>query len=93
MTDDISVSVSTPEAAVLLREDFEELVARVNGELMSYSMKPDDPISVEAAVVYAEQRIDYHLNTFLDSAALQSIAPDIKLRFRQAIEKQASESF
>lgn len=92
MDDDIQISVGSPETAAILRENFEELVARVNGDLIGFSMNPRDPISVEAAVAFAEQRIDYHLEEFADNPALQSIAQQIKRRFRQSIEAQAREA-
>ena len=89
MPDDIHISVETPEQAARLQEEFEEVIARVNGDLMCFTMQPDDPISVEAAVVFAERSIDYHLHTFAANAPLQSLARDIKLRFRISIEHQA----
>jgi hypothetical protein len=90
MSDDIAISVSTPEAAAQLREDFDEVVARTNGDLMSYAMQPDDPISVECAVAFAEQCIERHLSQFAEDSALQSLAPELKRRFREGIERQAN---
>jgi hypothetical protein len=92
MNDDIQISIANEEAASVLRENFEELVARVNGDLLGFTMNPNDPISIEAAVAFAEQRIDYHLTEFADNAAIQSLAPDIKQRFRQSINAQAREA-
>jgi hypothetical protein len=89
MTDDIQISVSTPELAARLKEDFEEVVARVNGDLMSFSMQPNDPVSVEAAVAFAERSIDHHLRQFAEDAPLQSLAGVMKSRFRTSIEAQA----
>jgi hypothetical protein len=90
MSNDIEIAVATPEAAAQLREDFEEVMARVNGDLMSYTMQPNDPISVEYAVAFAEQCIDRHLGAFTDDAALQSLAPELKRRVRDSIERQAN---
>ncbi len=89
MADDIHISVSSDEKAARLREEFEEVIARVNGDLISLTMQPDNPISVEAAVALAERSIDYHLRTFADNAALQSLSGEIKGRFRASIEEQA----
>lgn len=89
MSEDIHISVSTPEEAERLRSNFEEVVARVNGDLMSCSMQPNDPISVEAAVAFAEQSIDRNISSFGENAALQSLAPELKQRFRKSIEEQA----
>ncbi len=89
MSDDIQVSVSTLEAAAQLTEDFEEVVARVNGDLMSFAMQPTDPISVEAAVAYSEQCIDRHLAEITANSVLLSLAPELKQRFRSSIEAQA----
>lgn len=90
--DDIHISVPSTEAASTLRENFEELLARVNGDLIGFTMNPNDPISVEAAVAFCEQRIDYHLTEFTDNAALHSLAKDVKQRFRQSIEAQAQQA-
>jgi len=87
--DDIHISVQNPEAAARLQEDFDEVIARVNGDLMGFTMHPDDPISVEAAVAFVERSVDHHLQSFADNAPLQSLAAEIKLRFRGGIEDQA----
>ncbi|HMF52906.1 MAG TPA: hypothetical protein VK593_01055 [Edaphobacter sp.] len=92
MNDDLNISVATPEAAALLQQDFDELLARVNGDFMFQSMNPLDPISVETAIVNAERSIDAHMQEFAANAALQSLSADIKLRFRASIEQQARES-
>jgi hypothetical protein len=89
MADDIHISVQTPEAAARLQEDFDEVIARVNGDLMCFTIQPEDPISVEAAVAFVERSVDHHLQTFADNLPLQSLAPEIKLRFRRGIEDQA----
>lgn len=89
MSDDIYVSVDAPEKAERLKEEFEEVIARVNGDLMCVTMRPGDPISVEAVIEFAERAIDHHLQTFAENAALQSLAPEIKQRFRASIELQA----
>ena len=90
MPDDLNIAVATPEAAERLQADFDELIARVNGDLMFHSMRPTDPISVEAIVVFAERSIDQHLHEFAENAPLLSLAPQIKQRFRLAIEQQAA---
>ncbi|HTF67618.1 MAG TPA: hypothetical protein VK638_33560 [Edaphobacter sp.] len=90
MTDNIDIVVSTPEAAKRLQENFEEVLARVNGDLMSHTIQPDDPISVEAAVAFAERCIDHHMATFADDAPLQSLTGEMKQRFRKSIELQAN---
>ncbi len=89
MTDEINITVGSQEEAETLKEEFEEVIARVNGELMSYAYQPDDPVSVEAAVVYAEQRVDANLREFQHNRTLQSLAMEMKLQFRIQIEMQA----
>jgi hypothetical protein len=86
--DDINIAVATPEAARRLQEDFDEVIARVNGDLMSCTMQPDDPISVESAIAFTERCIDHHLQSFADNAPLQSIAQEIRDCFRRSIELQ-----
>lgn len=87
--EDIHVTVSSQTEADQLREDFEEVVARVNGDLMTQTMSCDDPISVEMAVAQAEQRVDYHLSTFAENTNLQKLAGEIKARFADSIRAQA----
>jgi hypothetical protein len=88
--DDLNITVSTPEAASQLQQDFEELLARVNGDMMFISMNARDPISVEAAITSAERAIDSHASAFKHNAALLSLIPDLKQRFRAGIQGQAS---
>ena len=89
MSDDLQAEVSSAEDAARLQADFDELLARVNGDMMFQSMKPDDPISVEAAIATAERSIDSHLGEFLEDAALQALRSELKLRYRKAIQQQA----
>jgi hypothetical protein len=92
MNDDLNISVATPEAAARLQQDFDELLARVNGDLMFQAVNSLDPLSVEAAIVSAERSIDAHMQEFAGNAALQSLSADIKLRFRVSIGQQAQQS-
>ena len=87
--DDLQISVSTPEQAQELREDFEEVIARVNGDLIGQSMDATDPLSIERAVLQAEQSVIYHLSTFAQNAPLQELGPQIKARFAESIRDQA----
>ena len=89
MSGDISIAVPTGEAAEQLKQDFEELLVRVNSDMMFQSMKPDDPVSVEAAIAAAERSIDFHLAEFREDLALQSLRADLKVRYRAAIQQQA----
>ena len=92
MSEDLQISVSTPEEAAQLQEDFDEVIARVNGDLISQSMDPTDPLSIERAVLGAEQSIDYHLRAFETNVSLQQLRPQLKARFAAAIRQQAQSS-
>ena len=89
MTDDLKISVATQEAATQLQQDFDELLARVNGDMIFVSMNAHDPISVESAIISAERSIDSHMAAFPNHEALRSLLPDLKRRFREDIERQA----
>ena len=89
MSDDLQTEVGSPEEAAQLQADFDELMARVNSDMMFQSMKSDDPVSVEAAIAAAERSIDSHLSEFPQDMALQALRADIRLRYRQAIQQQA----
>ena len=86
---DVEATVRSQAEASQLQTDFEELVARVNGDMMAHSMSCDDPFSVEQAVLQAEQSIDYHLFLFAENANLQLLAADIKATFATSIRAQA----
>jgi len=90
MIDDLNITVATPEAAAQLQQDFDELMARVNGDMMFISMNAQDPISVEASIANAERSIDTHMTAFQSNLALLSLASDIKQRFRTDIQRQAA---
>ena len=87
---DIATSVNSDEAAERLREEFADLILRINMDLTSQRFSPKDPISVEMAIAQAERSVDYHLRSFPHNAALQALATEIKQKFRQGIEAQAS---
>ena len=89
MSHEINITVGSDAAATQLQQDFDELIARVNGDMMFQSMHADDPVSVEAAVTNAERSIDAHLKEFTENEALQSLAGEIKQQFRESIEAQA----
>lgn len=89
MSNDLDASVSTPEEAATLREEFEEVIARVNGDLFGQTIDCCDTLSVERAVMQAEQAIDYHLKAFGENTTLQQLAPLIKSRFADGIRDQA----
>lgn len=87
--DRIQVTVSSEEEADRLRADFAELLARINGDLMTQHINRNNPLSVETAVVYAERSIEYHLHAFSENENLQKLASSIKDRFRENIRAQA----
>jgi len=89
MSSEINITVGSDAAAAQLQQDFDELIARVNGDMMFQSMQADDPVSVEAAVANAERSIDAHLREFAEDEALQSLAGELKQQFRESIEAQA----
>ncbi|NUQ27091.1 MAG: hypothetical protein HOQ35_01030 [Acidobacteriaceae bacterium] len=89
MSREINITVGSDTAAAQLRQDFDELIARVNGDMMFQSIQADDPVSVEATVANAERSIDVHLREFTENGALQSLAGEIKQQFRESIEAQA----
>ncbi len=85
----VEISVASEEAAARLRDNFADLTLRVNMDLAGQRFNPRDPISIEIAVAQAERSVDYHLRAFPDDEDLQSLAPEIKRRFRIGIEAQA----
>lgn len=89
MADELQVEVGSQEEASQLQADFDELLARVNGELMFQTMEAENPLSVEASVIFAERAIEEHLREFTENQRLQQMAGNIKQRFRAAIEAQA----
>ena len=86
----VLASTSTEAEAAQLRDDFADLVLRVNMDLTTQKFNPRDAVSVEIAIAQAERSVDYHLQAFATNSALQSLAPEIKQRFRQGIQVQAN---
>jgi hypothetical protein len=85
----LNASVDSEEQARKLREDFADLVVRVNMDLTNQRFNPRDPVSVEMAIEQTERSIDFHLQAFASNEALQALAPDIKKKFRDCIKSQS----
>ena len=86
----LNTSVNSEEQAQQLRDDFADLVVRVNMDLTNQRFNPRDPVSVEMAIAQTERSIDYHLQSFASNQALQALAPDIKQKFRDGIQAQST---
>ena len=89
---DVEVSVESEETAVRLREDCRNLTLRVNMDLTTQNFNLNDPVSVEMAIAWAERSVDYHLQAFAENVALQSLAPEIKQKFRAGIQAQVPDT-
>jgi len=86
----LSTSVDSDEQAQRLRDDFADLIVRVNMDLTNQRFNPGDPVSVEMAIAQTERSIDYHLRSFTSNDALQALAPEIKQKFREGIQTQST---
>ena len=53
---------------------------RVNLDLSTQTIRPNDLLSVEMAIAQAERSVDYNLIEFSHNEILQSLADEIKLR-------------
>lgn len=89
MNQRIQVTVSSEQEARQLREHIAEVQARLNRDFANRPISCRDPMSVEAAILYGEQCVDYHLSAFPEDPNLQLLAPRLKEQVGNSIRAQA----
>jgi hypothetical protein len=68
----------------------QKALASLDGELGAVSFDPNDPGSIEAAVVNMEAMIDERLGDISHNAFVGSLVAEVKEKFREAIIQKAA---
>jgi hypothetical protein len=63
-----------------------------NGELGTLTFNPQDPASIEAAIVEAERLVDERLGAYAQNAIVGPLIQQMKDAFRTAVVEKAAES-
>ena len=70
----------------------ERAFAEVDGELGSVSFNPENPESIEAAIVSMEQMIDGRLGPYANNPLVGPMIDEMKDKYRTAIIDRAAEA-
>lgn len=62
----------------------------VNGELGTLTFNPQDPSSIEAAIIESERLIDERLGAFTENKIIESLIQQMKETFRTALIEKAT---
>lgn len=73
-------------------DQLQKALAEVDGELGNVSFNPNDPASIEAAIVASEQMIDDRLGSYASNSTVRSIAADMKEKIREGIIERAAQA-
>lgn len=69
-----------------------EALTGLNGELGTVKFDPDDPASIEAAIISMESIIDGRLGSYGSSPFIESLKDNMKEQYRRGILEKASEA-
>ena len=64
----------------------------VNGELGTLTFNPEDPSSIEAAIVESERLVDERLGMYAGNTVVGPLIQQMKDAFRTAVIEQAAEA-
>lgn len=64
----------------------------VNGELGMLSFNPEDPGSVEAAIIESERLVDERLGQYANNSIIAPLIGQMKQSFRAAVIEKAAEA-
>ena len=64
----------------------------VNGELGTLAFNPEDPASIEAAIVESERLVDERLGTYAGNTIVGPLIQQMKDAFRTAVIEKAAEA-
>lgn len=73
-------------------EDAAAAIKSLDGDIAKVSFNPNDPSSVEAAVVEMEQTIDTKVAPYRGNKIVESLISKTKEKFRQAIYDRAAKA-
>ena len=72
--------------------DAQAALEAVNGELGTLTFNPEDPASIEAAIVEAERLVDERLGPYAANPIVGPLIQQMKDAFRTAVVEKAAEA-
>jgi len=73
-------------------DDAAKALQALDGELTAVRYNPNDPSSVEAAVVQIEQTIDAKISPYRGNKIVENLTAQLKERYRQQIYDRAAKA-
>jgi hypothetical protein len=72
--------------------DAQTALDAVNGELGTLSFDPEDPASIERAIMESERLVDERLGAYAENAIVGPLIQQMKDAYRAAVIEKAAES-
>lgn len=73
-------------------EEAEQAMAQIDGDLLTVSVDPNDPASIEAGIAQAHALIDAKVQPWADNPLVAQLADGIKEQYRHAIIERAAQA-
>lgn len=73
-------------------EQAQEAIAEIDGHLGTVNFDPNEPASIETAILQAEALIDAQLKPWADNPLVAQVADGLKEQYRNAIIDRAAEA-
>jgi hypothetical protein len=70
----------------------QDALTGLDGELGSVSFNPEDPASIDQAIMAMEKIVDEHVAGYDDSEIIGSLSDDMKEQYRAMILEKAAEA-
>lgn len=73
-------------------EEAQKALDAVNGELGTLTFDPEDPSSIEAAIVESERLVDERLGAYASNTIIGPLIQQMKDSYRSAVIEKAAEA-
>lgn len=70
----------------------QEALGELDGDLGTVSMNPEDPASIDQAIIAMERIIDTKVAGYEDSEFIRNLAEEMKVKYRAMILEKAAEA-
>ena len=88
----ISLKITGLDALQKQFDDAANALQALDGELATVKYNPNDPSSVEAAVVQIEQTIDAKISPYRGNKIVENLIAQLKEKYRQQIYDRAAKA-
>ncbi len=88
----ISLKITGLDALQKQFDDAANALQALDGELATVKYNPNDPSSVEAAVVQIEQTIDAKISPYRGNKIVENLTAQLKEKYRQQIYDRAAKA-